>query len=253
LGEVIDEARNKLTLIRVQRLINIKRAKDYCTVSNVALCIITGLTPIDTTQEAIEYYQLTKASNKEGTLVDRDTEVKDWNHPAEKITLPAENNEDTSTIQIFTDGSKSELGVGAGVAIFTAGTHLTSLQYKLNNSSTSNQAEQLAILKALQYTENLQKDKEITIYTDSRVAMDSLKNSKIHTFLIDEIRSTNDKDGKRELENSTILGQGSYWDSGKRTSRYASKGGSCKHRHHGMLQQNSQKCSENRTWQEKCR
>lgn len=130
-GKVIDKACYKLKLIRVQRLINIKIAKAYRTVSNEALCIIIGLTPLDITiQEAIEYYQLTKGSNKEGTLVDRDTEVKYWHHPAETITLPAENNEDTSTIQIFTDGSKSELGVGAGVAIFTAGTHVTSLQVK---------------------------------------------------------------------------------------------------------------------------
>ena len=38
-----DKPQEKLT--RVQRLINIKIAKAYRTVSNEALCIITGLTP----------------------------------------------------------------------------------------------------------------------------------------------------------------------------------------------------------------
>ena len=53
----------------------------------------------------------------------------------------------------------------------------------------NNQTEQLAIVKALEYTENLQtEDKTATIYTDSRMTLDSLKNSNIHTFLIEEIR-----------------------------------------------------------------
>ena len=40
------KASYKSKLIRVQRLINIRIAKSYCTVSNKALCILTGLTPI---------------------------------------------------------------------------------------------------------------------------------------------------------------------------------------------------------------
>ena len=36
----------KTKLIRVQRLINIKIAKAYRTVSTEALCILTGMTPI---------------------------------------------------------------------------------------------------------------------------------------------------------------------------------------------------------------
>jgi len=37
----------KCKLIRVQRLINIKMAKAYRTVSHKALCILTGITPIE--------------------------------------------------------------------------------------------------------------------------------------------------------------------------------------------------------------
>jgi len=43
------------------------------------------------------------------------------------INFLTENNEETSTIQILTDGSKSEQWVGAGVAIFKSGTHIKSL------------------------------------------------------------------------------------------------------------------------------
>ena len=126
----MDKACYKLKLVRIQRLINIKIAKAYRTVSNDALCILTGLTPIDIKiQEAAEYYQLTEGNKKDEALVDGDTEVKHWHPPAETITFPAENNE-ASAIQMFTDGSKSEQGVGAGVAIFQAGTHIASLQVK---------------------------------------------------------------------------------------------------------------------------
>ena len=44
-------------------------------------------------------------------------------------------------------------------------------------------------MRALEYTENLQtEDKTATIYTDSRMTSDSLKNSNSHIFFIEEIR-----------------------------------------------------------------
>ena len=50
-------------------------------------------------------------------------------------------------------------------------------------------SEQLVLVRALEYTENLKtEDKTATIYTDSRMTQDSLKNSNIHIFLIEEIR-----------------------------------------------------------------
>jgi hypothetical protein len=56
----------KAKLIRVQRLINIKIAKAYRTVSNGALCILTGMTPIVIkTEEAAQIYQLKRATQKE--------------------------------------------------------------------------------------------------------------------------------------------------------------------------------------------
>jgi ribonuclease HI len=116
-------------------------------------------------------------------------EVKYWHHPAEMIYFLTENNEETSTIQIFTDGCKSEQGVGAGVAILKSGIHIKSLKYNLNKRCTKNEAEQLAILRELEYTETLQtEDKTATIYTDSRMTLVSLKSTKIHTFLIEEMR-----------------------------------------------------------------
>ena len=44
-------------------------------------------------------------------------------------------------------------------------------------------------MRAMEYIENIQtEDKTATIYTDSRMTLDSFKYSDIHTFLIEEIR-----------------------------------------------------------------
>jgi hypothetical protein len=124
-----DKACYRLKLDSVQRLINIKIAKAYCTVSNEALCTLTGLTPIAIkTEEAATLYQLTRGSRKEETMIDHDVGVKYWLHPAEKTTILKDKNKDTSTIQIFTDGSKSEQRVGAGIAIYRSGIHNKNLK-----------------------------------------------------------------------------------------------------------------------------
>jgi guanylate kinase len=132
-------------------------------VSNESLCILTGLTPIAIkVEEAFQFYQLTRGNTKEEALVDGDMGVNYWHHPAEKITVLTENNEETSSIEIFTDGSKSKQGVGTGVAVFRSGNHMKSLKYRLNKRCTNNQAEQLAILRALKYAENIQTEDKTT-------------------------------------------------------------------------------------------
>jgi hypothetical protein len=62
--------------------------------------------------------------------------VKYWYHPADTINFLTENNKAAGLIQIFTNGSKSEQGVGAGITIFRSGNHFKSLQYRLNKRCT---------------------------------------------------------------------------------------------------------------------
>jgi hypothetical protein len=66
--EVLKYKHNRLKCIRVQRLINIRIAKAYCTVSKEALFVLTGLISIDiTTAEASQFYHLTKGNKKRST------------------------------------------------------------------------------------------------------------------------------------------------------------------------------------------
>jgi len=120
--KAIDIASNKLKLIRVRRIINVRITKAYRTVSIESLCALTGLTPITIKiQEAFQYYRIIRGQDKEDTNVETRMGTQYWQHPVETITFLSEETKDTSTVQIYTDGSKSEKGVGAGIAIYMTG------------------------------------------------------------------------------------------------------------------------------------
>jgi hypothetical protein len=50
--------------------------------------------------------------------LDHEIELKDWTHPADTVTFSEQNEANEHTIEIFTDGSKNEHGVGSGTAIY---------------------------------------------------------------------------------------------------------------------------------------
>jgi len=60
--------------------------------------------------------------------------VKHWLNPADTIIYILEENDERSPIQIFTDGSNSEKGAGAVIAIFESGHHIKNLHSRLNKS-----------------------------------------------------------------------------------------------------------------------
>jgi len=75
----------KAKLIRIKRLLNIILAEAYRTVSNEALCVITGIKPIHTkTEEAGRYYEVTKGKR---TQYDKEMDVKNWIHPAKHVKI----------------------------------------------------------------------------------------------------------------------------------------------------------------------
>ena len=184
---------NRLKYITVQMLINIKIAKAFRTTSSEAMCVQAGTTPIVIrTEEAVRRFNLSKALGDSTTPVDRDVEPKHWPHPVDIAPVIEVQEYEYINIRMFTDGSKSELGVGAGVAIFRRTELVTQLQYRLGSRCSNNQAEQLVIVKALEALDSLNIDdnnqRTAAVITDSRVALDSIKNTHNHSFLIEEIR-----------------------------------------------------------------
>jgi hypothetical protein len=115
-GNVLNRSCYKAKLNRIQRLINLRTAKAYRTVPNEALCVINGITPIHIkVKETCKLYEITHGA---GTQYDRDMEQENWTHPVTHINTIKGEEEALHPIQAYTDGTKSDLGVGAGVVIF---------------------------------------------------------------------------------------------------------------------------------------
>ena len=99
---------------------NIKIAKAFRTTSSEALCILAATTPIIIrTEEAAKQYFLRKGKGALTQSIDQEVELKIWPQPAGVAAFIEVKEYDDKTIQIYTNGSKNEQGVGAGVAIFS--------------------------------------------------------------------------------------------------------------------------------------
>jgi ribonuclease HI len=107
-------------------------------------------------------------------LIDREVELKNWPHPADVVKIIEDNGNKEQTIQIYTDGSKNEHGVGSGVTIFVVKELKAQLKFKLDNRCSNNQGKQLAIAKAPTDTTYIAENspRTIAIFTDSRITID---------------------------------------------------------------------------------
>ena len=118
--------------------------------------------------------------------IDHEVQPKDWLHPVDSVRITEKH--DKQAIQIFTECSKSEHGVGAGIAIFIQDKLTHQLTYTIHNRCSSNQAEQLAIVKALEKIGKLHNNDNIprtaTVHTDSRITLQStVRTVRRSTFL----------------------------------------------------------------------
>jgi ribonuclease HI len=132
--------------------------------------------------------------NKQDQEVAQALEYKRRPQPAEVAAMVEETNQEEQTLQIYTDGSKNDQGVEAGVAIFSGQKLIIKRQYKLDSRCSNNQAEQLAIAKALETLETIEIEENnsrmATILTDSRISLDAIKNGYNHSHLTEEIRKS---------------------------------------------------------------
>ena len=124
--------------------------------------------------------------------IDDEVQPKDQLHLADSGRLTEE--QDEHAIQIFTDGSKSENGVGAGIAIFIQSELAHQLRYTLHNTWPNNQTEHLAIVKALEKIGKLHRKDDIprtaTVHRQRNHPSISSKYKNNHNFIIEEIRKT---------------------------------------------------------------
>ena len=175
-----------------QRLINIKIAKAYRTISHEASYMRAGVQLIGIEIEGKAcLYKRKHSTGKEDCQWDTPLPATEWPHPALRENIKEATDLITYATEIFTDGSKIGDKVGAGVAIYTEKRLVRKCKYRLQNHWSNNQAEQVAILKALEKLLSFlhQTNRTVSINTDSKVTLDSLKNNTIHSVLIEEIRN----------------------------------------------------------------
>lgn len=174
---------------RVQRLMNIKIAKAFRTLSYDASCVIAGVLPIRLViEEKVRIYRATHKNME----YDAPLEVIHWPHPAEEPLIRAPMEDTANKIDIYTDGSKIGGKVGAAAVIIQNDMVIHRSKYKLHEKCSNNQAEQIAILKALQHIENVEITEETeniaVVNTDSKVTLDTLQNKNKHNPIIENIK-----------------------------------------------------------------
>ena len=161
-----------------QRLINIKIAKAYRTISFETSCLIAGVQPIGIVIEgSTSLYTRKHNTGKDDFEWDEPVPAKERPHLAWRADIMETTDVMTYPIEIFTDGSKIGDKVGVGVAIYMDKRLVRKNKYRLQNHWSDNQAEQIAILRSLEQLPSLadRTNRLVAIYTDSKVTLDSLK------------------------------------------------------------------------------
>ena len=119
-------------------------------------------------------------------------ELKYCQHPADEAKILEADEHKDQIIHAYTDGSKTRHGVGSGVALYIGTDLALQEKFKLDNRCSNNQAEQLAIAKALEAIGKIDITEDTprtaTIFTDSRISIDAIRNTRNHSHLIEEIR-----------------------------------------------------------------
>ena len=163
--------------IRAQRLINLRITTAFCTTSNEVLCIVADTTAIILKiEEVVKIYNIRKGRVNLTHAIDREVELKYWQHPADEAKLIEADDRKDQTINVYTDRSKTLHEVGSGVALFSGTELALGEKFKLDNRCSNTQAEQLAITKALEAIGKIDISEDTprtaTIFTDSMISID---------------------------------------------------------------------------------
>ena len=187
-------------LNQIQRLLAQQASKAFKTTSLNATQVIAGFMPLDIKIRQLASIGRTKRSSTLDSLPsDRTLQRR---HDFYALPHPATRNPETVTydgvyargsqsrLEIFTDGSKIDNKVGAGVVFYVNDIEISKLKLKLADYCSVQQAEMLAISEALKWTQKQKRQtwSEIALFTDSRSSVDAIANVHCLTPLIVEIR-----------------------------------------------------------------
>ena len=138
---------------RARRMQNIKIAKAFRTLSHEASC---ALAAVRHSRLAVQQKVRTYKASHNNIECDAPLQVRYWPHPAEIPLIRAATEIPHDVINIFTDGSKIGGKEGAAAVIIKHDTVLHQYKCGLHERCSNNQAEQVAILRALEQIQTLQ-------------------------------------------------------------------------------------------------
>ncbi|XP_035214235.1 uncharacterized protein LOC118188013 [Stegodyphus dumicola] len=177
--------RNKTNSI--QRIALLAMTKSYKTAPTAALQVIAGIMPLDLKLDMESIIQRTKRGwtdfKYEDLELSRDQiefPVPKWHsHPAHIQVFGWDNKPPINKgLEIYTDGSKSEDGTGAGFCSFMNGVCHDQFMFKLDKTSTVYQAETLALKSALLWLKS--HPSPAHIYSDSQAVLKSIHKYNIY-------------------------------------------------------------------------
>lgn len=189
----LSHKRNALMLKQVQRLAAIKKLRAYRTISHNSSVTLSGFIPIiDKITEMVHYYnckteKVILINNIKAPVESKITHT--TRHPSKTpiIRTFASDDESNMDLNIYTDGSKSELGTGCAFVIYELGEEIFSSKIKLSAHCSAYQAELKAIEEALMKLVTL-KDRltgwKILIRSDSLSALKALQDTQCGSPLV---------------------------------------------------------------------
>ncbi|UYV75618.1 hypothetical protein LAZ67_13000764 [Cordylochernes scorpioides] len=173
---------NSLThkiLSSAQRPFALAICRGYNTLSTDAALVLSGLVPINNIltleSKRAELIRPGSDMDTDPTPEQVDSPPLQWYcHPAEVHLITYDKSiPDSSSLTIYTDGSKSDDGVGAGWCLYSRNISLLKKSYILREENSVFQAECLAIYKALEWFLE-QPHQSITLASDSLSSLESL-------------------------------------------------------------------------------
>jgi ribonuclease HI len=190
----------KKKLERIQRPMALRICRAYRTVSTTAALALAGTIPLWLrVEERARVYLVRKTGITKELPDDRLLEevVPFWSlpHPALRKIPQCMIEEgmpelEMSELAIFTDGSKSDSGVGAAFVSFFQGEELRHRKFLLDRICSVFQAELFAIKEALRWATSVRSVEwhKICIITDSRSALEGIKDFSTVNYLIVKIK-----------------------------------------------------------------
>ncbi|CAF4816835.1 unnamed protein product [Pieris macdunnoughi] len=180
----------------VQRAFAQKIAKTYRTASLNSATLLAGILPLDLrVEEAAAMFEARRGSSpfiREGDRIERAVPALEQPHPAEKPDISFAITNDPGLIQndnktaIYTDGSKTEGGVGAAWSKWENGREKKWKKIKMAPYCTVYQAELAALVGAVR--EAMIAGTDVNICSDSRSSLEAIAGGRSRNPRVIEIR-----------------------------------------------------------------